>query len=589
MTITTTKNRINQLADGIQTIFIYDFIVLDASHMFPYFDDVLQVAGFTVNGVGDPAGGDVTFDVAPADGATVTLQRVVPFTQLVDYIPYDPFPAETHEGALDKLTLITQQIEDSIARSLQLPVSTAAGDLTLPEPIPQHFLQWNNAGDGLINVTLVDIGAIIVTPFAETLLDDPDADTFWATLMATITKLTARSTLGAAGLIDANTFTNDNTFDGANILNGINTFNDKAIFNGVIHQKIGSNIPSAAALPNITDGNYAHVTELAAGITGATQANPVVITAIAHGLANGDKATLADVGGMIEINGIEYTVANVTANTFELSGIDGTGFTAYAGGGSIWASITSLITTAELGTIIHREFDGELVLTHHATALILFNDVDIITAAGDVAELLEYATGDFKLIDYTRADGTSLNAGATTGASMVLLGTASADDDTTIEFTGIDNTYERYEIQYAKVTVSINAQHFRLRTSSDGGATYDSGASDYAYGSTGFLSNNTVQNTSSNPQTYISITNIGVGSSAGYSLSGEVIIYAPSDASTQTLFGGNGVVRVSADHVSGFRFGGARKEVAIVDAVQLYLAAGNILTGEFRLYGIKDA
>lgn len=417
MTITTTKNRINQTADGIQTIFIYDFIVLDAAHMFPLFNDVVQGAGFTVNGVGNPAGGDVTFDVPPANGVTVTLARIVPFTQLVDYVPYDPFPAETHEGALDKLTLITQQIEDSIARSLQLPLSTEAGNLTLPEPIPLNFLQWNNAGDGLINVTIVDIGVLIVTPFAETLLDDPDADTFWATLMATITKLTARSTLGAAGLIDANTFTGANTFDGINIFNALNTFNaasifnalstfnEKAVFNKVMHQQIGSDIPSAAALPNTTDGNYAHVTELAAVIIGATQANPVVITAVAHGLSNGDEVTLANVGGMIELNGIEYTVANITTDTFELTGIDGTLFTAYTTGGEIWAKILSIITTGEIGTIIQREFDGVLTLAHDATNLNLFG-LDITTAAGDVITLMEYASGDFKLLNYTREDGT---------------------------------------------------------------------------------------------------------------------------------------------------------------------------------------
>ena len=69
-------------------------------------------------------------------------------------------------------------------------------------------------------------------------------------------------------------------------------------------------------------------------ISGATQANPVVVTATAHGFSNGDKIAIRNVVGMTELN-IEtaYTLANVATNTFELTGIDGSGFTGYASGG----------------------------------------------------------------------------------------------------------------------------------------------------------------------------------------------------------------------------------------------------------------
>lgn len=77
------------------------------------------------------------------------------------------------------------------------------------------------------------------------------------------------------------------------------------------------------------------VLEDSVAITGATQANPVVITATAHGYSNGDLVVIKDVGGMVEINNKEFTVANQTANTFELQGVDGTGFTAYTSGGTV--------------------------------------------------------------------------------------------------------------------------------------------------------------------------------------------------------------------------------------------------------------
>lgn len=68
-------------------------------------------------------------------------------------------------------------------------------------------------------------------------------------------------------------------------------------------------------------------------ITGATQANPCVITSPAHGRSNGQRIYIDEVTGMTELNGKTFTVANVTTDTFELSGTNSTGFTAYTIGG----------------------------------------------------------------------------------------------------------------------------------------------------------------------------------------------------------------------------------------------------------------
>lgn len=72
-----------------------------------------------------------------------------------------------------------------------------------------------------------------------------------------------------------------------------------------------------------------------AAITGITQANPAVVTSAGHPFTNGMTVRLSGVVGMTEVNSMVYTVANVTANTFELSGVDSTGFSAYVSGGLI--------------------------------------------------------------------------------------------------------------------------------------------------------------------------------------------------------------------------------------------------------------
>ncbi len=73
-------------------------------------------------------------------------------------------------------------------------------------------------------------------------------------------------------------------------------------------------------------------------ITGATAANPVVVTAVAHGFENGDILSIHDVVGMTELNHNRYSIANKAADTFELKDltgvdVDGTGYTAYSSGG----------------------------------------------------------------------------------------------------------------------------------------------------------------------------------------------------------------------------------------------------------------
>ena len=59
-------------------------------------------------------------------------------------------------------------------------------------------------------------------------------------------------------------------------------------------------------------------------ITGATRANPVVITSNAHGFSNGNRVYIKNVNGMTQINTQQYTVGGATANTFQLSGVNGT-------------------------------------------------------------------------------------------------------------------------------------------------------------------------------------------------------------------------------------------------------------------------
>lgn len=104
-------------------------------------------------------------------------------------------------------------------------------------------------------------------------------------------------------------------------------------------------------------------TSSAKTITGITAANPPVVTSAAHGLANGTIVVITGVVGMTEVNNRAFVVAATAANTFELKGVDGTGYTAYTSGGSATPQ-----TMTEVGEVVSNSgFDGtadEIDTTH---------------------------------------------------------------------------------------------------------------------------------------------------------------------------------------------------------------------------------
>ncbi|MFM9863670.1 MAG: ubiquitin-activating E1 FCCH domain-containing protein [Micropepsaceae bacterium] len=79
--------------------------------------------------------------------------------------------------------------------------------------------------------------------------------------------------------------------------------------------------------------DYAPVTSSTKTITGISPTNPAVVTAAAHGFIANDRVVISNVAGMSQVNNREFVVSNPTANTFELQGVNATGYDAYASGG----------------------------------------------------------------------------------------------------------------------------------------------------------------------------------------------------------------------------------------------------------------
>jgi|TARA_R100001015_G_scaffold7310_1_gene2834 hypothetical protein len=111
-------------------------------------------------------------------------------------------------------------------------------------------------------------------------------------------------------------------------------------------------------------------------ISAITKANPGVVTATSHGYSNGDHVIISSVGGMVEVNGKTFKVANVTTNTFELQNVDGqnvntSSFTTYTSGGvanKIY-EIASPYPTADLFDIKFAQSADIMYIVHPSHAI----------------------------------------------------------------------------------------------------------------------------------------------------------------------------------------------------------------------------
>ena len=127
MTISTQDSKVNYQGNGQTTVFQIPFPFLENNQIYVQKKDAegnlinyTYATDYTVTGAGEENGGSVTLNVAPEQGSTISIYRDVPLTQEVDYRENEIFPAETHEEALDKLTMEVQQLQEQLDRSIKV-------------------------------------------------------------------------------------------------------------------------------------------------------------------------------------------------------------------------------------------------------------------------------------------------------------------------------------------------------------------------------------------------------------------------------------------------------------------------------------
>jgi len=138
MTVSSTTNKATYSGNGTTTAFTVPFYFLAAADLQVILrtgtTETVQTltTNYTVTGAGVPSGGTVTMLTAPASGTTLTIMRNVSPTQETDLLPNDRLPSESLETALDKATMLIQQLDEEAGRSLKYPATDAAVSAQLP-------------------------------------------------------------------------------------------------------------------------------------------------------------------------------------------------------------------------------------------------------------------------------------------------------------------------------------------------------------------------------------------------------------------------------------------------------------------------
>ena len=182
------------------------------------------------------------------------------------------------------------------------------------------------------------------------------------------------------------------------------------------------------------------IESVATDVSAGSEDFKLVIKLMAAGAAAAQVLSISSTGavravGQVQwVKGADVASANALPVLTDGNYFDVTGTTA----------ITSINTTA-IGSVIKLHFDGALTLTHHATDLILPGGANITTAAGDEAEFVEYATGDYRCTKYQRAAG-------------VIKLSDDASPQLSAELDGDDNTVSKVNLKdYGEITNAIGS------------------------------------------------------------------------------------------------------------------------------------
>jgi hypothetical protein len=302
----------------------------------------------------------------------------------------------------------------------------------------------------------------------------------------------------------------------------------------------------------------------------------------------GDGATWVVESGNTVLTSIGVTATTtelnvldgITATTTELNVLDG-----------ITATTTELNYTDGVTSAIQTQLDAKALQSTTITAgtgLTGGGDLSANrTISPDIASQAEAEAGTAsnKLMtpERTAQAITALSSGGMVPLGRI--GIISSVSSASFSSTQFDSSkYSSYMFVLTNVTPTTDGVEFRMRTSSNGGISYDAGASDYAYTNYKLAPGFTAYADAS--VSFIALGQTLVGSATGEDgVSGTLTLIGAGETKTTRVAGNLNMIASDGTFVKG-DVSGMRNSAAIVNGVRFYFDSSNIESGTFEMYGI---
>jgi hypothetical protein len=297
-----------------------------------------------------------------------------------------------------------------------------------------------------------------------------------------------------------------------------------------------------------------------------------------------------------------FSVLVLPTNLSDINALTPADSTIIVGDGVEWVAETGATarTSLGLGTGDSPAFTaltlsglttGHVVLANSAGALTALDvtakgSLIVGDGAGAPVAVAVAANGTVLTADSSTDSGVAWSAATQPG--LVFISSATISTDAAIDFTGISSTYDEYEFHLLNVIPTNDGQNIVVRTSTNGGSSYDSGASDY---STQYISSvsTTVASFGAATTTGITLGPGGIGSATNeMGLSCVLRLIRPSEATYTRIDYAGGDVD-SSGVLRTFQGAGQRLSAADVDAVRFLASAGNLQSGIIKMYGVRKS
>lgn len=173
-------------------------------------------------------------------------------------------------------------------------------------------------------------------------------------------------------------------------------------------------------------------------------------------------------------------------------------------------------------------------------------------------------------------------------SAIVFISSQTASSSSSIDFTsGIDSTYSEYIVEMVNITPATDSASLTLVTDSNGGASFDVGATDYQETEIA-VNSASLAGVVDTAEAYIGIA-YTIGNAAEESYCGTLRFFNPAGTTKYKIFVADGTHVDNAGNLKRTLGGGARMNTAAINAIRFIMDSGNIASGTFNLYGVKNS